>query len=72
MFENSSKKDEISSENAKGQITSGKPNLGFKKMNAPKNKVTVINESIIKYLRSKNLSSKNYKVKIAAHRQQKI
>ena len=41
-------------------------------MNAPKNKVTVINESIIKYLRSKNLSSKNYKVKIAAHRQQKI
>lgn len=30
-------------------------------------KVTVIGDSIIKYLRHKNLSSKNYKVKMAGY-----
>ena len=39
----------------------------FNKRNSPKKKVTVIGDSMIKYLRRENLSSKNYEVKIAGH-----
>ena len=55
------------SENVKDQNKSGKPNLVFNKRNSPKKKVTVIGDSMIKYLRRENLSSKNYEVKIAVH-----
>ena len=67
MFENSSKIKGNPSENVKHQNRSGKPNLDFNKRNSPKKKVTVIGDSMIKYLRRENLSSKNYEVKIAAH-----
>ena len=67
MFENSSKNKGNPSENVKHQSRSGKPNVDFNKRNSPKKKVTVIGDSMIKYLRRENLSSKNYEVKIAAH-----
>ena len=63
MFESSNP-----SENVKDQNKSGKLNLDFDKRKSPKKKVTVIGDSVIKYLRHKNLSEKNYEVKIAAHR----
>ena len=67
VFENSSKNKGNSSENVKHQNSSGKPNVDFNKRNSPKKKVTFIGDSMIKYLRRENLSSKNYEVKIAAH-----
>ena len=67
MFENSSKHNGYPSENFKHQNRSGKPNLDFNKRNSPKKKVTIIGDSMIKYLRRENLSSKNYVVKTAAH-----
>ena len=67
MFENSGKNKGNYSENVKDQNRSGKPNLDFNKRNSPKKKVAVIGDSMIKYLRRENLSSKNYEVKIAAH-----
>ena len=67
VFENSSKNKGNRSENLKHQNRSGKPNLDFNKRNSPKKKVAVIGDSMIKYLRRENLSSKNYEVKIAAH-----
>ena len=67
MFENSGKNKGNPSENVKDQNRSGKPNLDFNKRNSPKKKVAVIGDSMIKYLRRENLSSKNYEVKIAAH-----
>ena len=67
VFENSSKIKGNPSKNVKPQNRSGKPNLDFKKRDSPKKKVTVIGDSIIKYLRVEHLSSKNYEVKIAAH-----
>ena len=66
VFENSSKNKGNPSENVKHQ-RSGKPNVDFNKRNSPKKKVTVIGDSMKKYLRRENLSSKNYEVKIAAH-----
>ena len=63
MFESSNP-----SENVKDQNKSGKLNLDFDKRKSPKKKVTVIGDSVIKYLRHENLSEKNYEVKIAAHR----
>ena len=67
VFENSGKNKGNPSENVKDQNRSGKPNLDFNKRNSPKKKVAVIGDSMIKYLRRENLSSKNYEVKIAAH-----
>ena len=67
MFENNSKYKGNPSENVKHQNRSGKPNVDFNKRNSLKKKVTVIGDSMIKYLRRENLSSKNYEVKIAAH-----
>ena len=67
VFENSSKNKGNPSENVKHQNRSGKPNVDFNKRNSPKKKVTVIGDSMIKYLRRENLSSKNYEVKIATH-----
>ena len=67
VFENSSKNKGNPSENVKHQRRSGKPKVDFNKRNSPKKKVTVIGDSMIKYLRRENLSSKNYEVKIAAH-----
>ena len=67
MFENGSKNRGSPSENVKHQNRSGKPNLDFNKRNSPKKKVAVIGDSMIKYLRRENLSSKNYEVKTAAH-----
>ena len=67
VFENSSKNKGNPSENVKHQNRSGKPNVDFNKRNSPKKKVTVIGDSMKKYLRCENLSSKNYEVKIAAH-----
>ena len=67
MFENSSKNKGNPSENVKHQSRSGKPNVDFNKRNSPKKKVTVIGDSMIKYLGRENLSSKNYEVKIDAH-----
>ena len=61
VFENSSKNKGNRSENLEHQNRSGKPNLDFNKRNSPKKKVL---------RRPENLSSKNYKVKIAP--QQKI
>ena len=57
-FENSSKNKGNPSENVKRQNRSVKPNLDFTKRNSPK-KVTVIGDSMIKYLRRENVSSKN-------------
>ena len=37
--------------NVKDQNKSGKPNLDFNKRNSPKKKVTVIGDSMIKYLK---------------------
>ena len=67
VFENSSKNKGNPSENVKHQSRSGKPNVDFNKRNSPKKKVKVIGDSMKKYLRRENLSSKNYEVKIAAH-----
>ena len=67
VFENSSKNKVSPSENVIHQNRSGKPNVDFNKRNSPKKKVTVIGDSMKKYLRRENLSSKNYEVKIAAH-----
>ena len=67
VFENSSKDKGNPSENVKHQNKSGKPNVDFNERNPPKKKVTVIGDSMIKYLRRENLSSKNYEVKIATH-----
>ena len=67
VFENSNKIKGNPSENVKHENRSGKPKLDFNKKNSPKKKVTVIGDSMIKYLRRENLSSKNYEVKIAAH-----
>ena len=67
VFENSSKNKGNPSENVKCQNESGRPNADFSKKNSPKKKVTVIGDSMIKYLRCENVSSKNYKVKVAAH-----
>ena len=67
VCKNSSKNKENPSKNVKDQNKSGKANLDFNKTNSPKKKVTVIGDSMIKYLRCENLSSKNYEVKIAAH-----
>ena len=65
VFENSNKGNP--SANAKYQNKSRKSNLDLSKKNSPKKKVTVIGDSMIKYLRRENVSSKNYKVKVAAH-----
>ena len=51
VFEYSSKHTGNPSENVKHQNRSGKPNVDFNKRNSPKKKVTVIGNSIIKYLR---------------------
>ena len=67
VSENSSKNKRNPAENVKHQNKSGKPNLGFNNRKSPKKKVTVIGDSMIKYLRCKNTSSKNYEVKIAAY-----
>ena len=67
MFENSSKNKVSPSENVIHQNRSEKPNVDFNKRNSPKKKATGISDSVIKYLRRENLSSKNYEVKIAAH-----
>ena len=67
VLENSGKIKGNPSENVQHQNRGGKPNLDFNKRNSPKKKVTVIGDSMIKYLRRENLSSKNYEVKIAAH-----
>ena len=67
VFENSSKNKGNPSENVKCQNESGRPNADFSKKNSPKKIVTVIGDSMIRYLRRENLSSKNYEVKIAAH-----
>ena len=64
---NSIKNEGNPSGNVKHQNRSGKPNLDFNKRNTPKKKVTVIGDSMIKYLRRENVSSKNYEVKVAAH-----
>ena len=65
ILENSNKGNP--SANAKYQNKSRKSNLDLSKKNSPKKKVTVIGDSMIKYLRCENVSSKNYKVKVAAH-----
>ena len=67
VFENSSKNKVSPSENVIHQNRSEKPNVDFNKRNSPKKKATGIGDSVIKYLRRENLSSKNYEVKIAAH-----
>ena len=59
VFENSSKSKGNPSENVKHRNRSGKPNFDFGKRNSPKKKVTVIGDSMIKYLRRENLSSNN-------------
>ena len=64
VFENKGNNKGNPSENVKHQNRSGKPNLDFNNRNSPKKKVS---HSMIKYLRRKNLSSKNYEVKITAH-----
>ena len=46
------------SENVKDQYKSGKPKFDFNKRKSWKKKLTVIGDSIIKYLRRENLSSK--------------
>ena len=51
MFENKGNNKGNPSENVKHQNRSGKPNVDFNKRNSPKKKVTVIGNSIIKYLR---------------------
>ena len=66
VFENSSKNKGNPSENFKHQNRNGKPDVDFNKINSTRKTVTVIGDSI-KYLRSENLSSKNYEVKIVAH-----
>ena len=66
VFENSSKNKGNPSENFKHQNRNGKPDVDFNKINSPRKTVTVIGDSI-KYLRSENLSSKNYEVKIVEH-----
>ena len=50
MFENSNR-----SENVKDQNKSEKLNLDFDKRKSPKKKVTVIGDSVIKYLRHEHL-----------------
>ena len=67
VFENSSKNKGSPSENVIHQNRSEKPNVDFNKRNSPKKKATGIGDSVIKYLRRENLSSKNYEVKIAVH-----
>ena len=67
VFENSSKNKGNPSENVKHQNRRAKPNVNLNKRNSPKKKATVIGDSMIKYLRRENLSSKNYEFKTAAH-----
>ena len=67
VFENSSKNKGNPSENVKQQNRRAKPNVDLNKRNSPKKKATVISDSMTKYLRRENLSSKNYEFKTAAH-----
>ena len=51
----------------KDQNKNRKPNVDSNERNSPKKKIMLIRDSMIKYLRCKNLLSSNNKVKIAAH-----
>ena len=56
MFESSNNIKGNPSENVKDQNKSGKLNLDFHKRKSLKKKITVIGDSVIKYLRHENLS----------------
>ena len=53
--------------NVKDRNKNGKPNLDFNKKKSPEKKVTITRNSMIKYLRRENLSSRNNEYKIPAH-----